>query len=194
MIGELSWDAMDSRSLQILSIQSRTTPKPAYSLCAPGVPRAQLAYYSGHKRNEYGVKHNTTNGEPKRIPRRQQRQPTDAEIVAVVSAALACPGAPIPWSELGYPDGGPVVAGREVDLRRLWTLVSAWGGMDGARAARRWTAIAIELGAHGKCISNFAAAFKTIYTRFLLPYEAHWKAGGGGTPEAAKKEAKDVAP
>lgn len=92
-----------------------------------------------------------------------------------MGAAVAEPDVPIPWSQLGYDGGGPVVGGKEVDLRQLWDLVSSWGGFEGVRAARKWSAIATAMGADVRSVNNHSTGLKLLYERFLLPYELSCK-------------------
>ena len=47
-------------------------------------------------------------------------------------------------------------AGRELDLRRLWDLVSALGGWEGASNGRQWGRLAVQLGADLSRVTNGA--------------------------------------
>ncbi|KFM23014.1 hypothetical protein F751_0372 [Auxenochlorella protothecoides] len=96
--------------------------------------------------------------------------PTE-KILEVMRRTLPHPGRPIAWVDLGYRNGGLTLAGKEVQLRDLWDMVQGAGGFAAVCSTRKWTSVAIALGADTSRLTNASHVVKGWYLRFFANYE-----------------------
>ena len=87
-------------------------------------------------------------------------------------------GAPDPpWEALGVAKP-PVIGGSPLDLRLLWTLVSANGGYEETVATKRWARVAQDMGHDCRVITNAGWLVRHHYLRFLMPHEVELRRAG----------------
>ncbi|KAK9819859.1 hypothetical protein WJX72_003401 [[Myrmecia] bisecta] len=83
----------------------------------------------------------------------------------------------------------PVYSGQEIDLCKLFRVVSRRGGYDQATEDKAWRDVCRILQVKDKS-SNAAYTVRKLYQQHLLPYEAYCKVRPASTQPAAAKAAK----
>ncbi|KAL6769903.1 hypothetical protein ACKKBG_A32805 [Auxenochlorella protothecoides x Auxenochlorella symbiontica] len=165
-----TWDAV---ALQVEADRFNPSDpfEPFHLPAMPGVPTEKVATFTGHDPSDYlGAQAGPGRGRGPSRPRARSTL-SDEQILEVMRRTLPHPGRPIAWVDLGYRNGGLTLAGKEVQLRDLWDMVQGAGGFAAVCSTRKWTSVAIALGADTSRLTNASHVVKGWYLRFFANYE-----------------------
>ncbi|KAK9807236.1 hypothetical protein WJX73_000611 [Symbiochloris irregularis] len=164
--------------LMALSASSAQAPLGALLPKQPGVARDRMAYVTGQK---------------PAVERGSVPVKGSAQAAAALEDYLCGRSHDCPWLSLGA--RGPImIAGKELDLRRLHELVKERGGYHQVCTDKKWSATATLLGITADACTNRAHLLRKNYQRFLGAYITRKPSlpGEDGDEEASSEEAAAV--
>lgn len=150
---------------ELQTMAAATSPNPMGALLPqqPGVPSHRVAYVTGQ--------------EPKRRATPAERARWLTVIIETVHGKRAGP----PWAALGI-NTPPLLAGMDLDLQRLYTVVAEMGGCHAVHVSGAWPQVAIAMGADVNRFPMAPAQAKLYYIKLLLAVEKYERARGQYPP------------